>query len=440
MSRAIKTDCCVITLGCVKNQVDSEIILSMLRRNGFGLVNAPEEADIIIVNTCGFISPSAAESLEMIDELIPLTEGGRKLYVVGCLVERYGTEITDSLPEIHGLFGIREQEKLLQACAEAVGKRLESESGCDRTRTEFTGPPASAYLRVADGCDNRCAYCTIPLIRGSLISRPLVEIRSEIDWLVDQGFRELNIIAQDTTAYGMDLSMTNGINQILEYIARQKERIWGRLLYTHPRHLSESTLDMLFAEKNLCDYVDMPIQHISAGLLKKMNRGVTPERVHELIDYSRAFSPPLCLRTTVITGFPGETENEFEELLDFIKQTRFDRLGVFGYCNEEGTPAFSMANPVPEEVIEERVRIIAETQKQIHMDMNRQKTGLDTAVFIEAQGSTDTHGTGRTRHDAPDADSVVIIHGETPVEGEFARVRITGYDDYDLIGEIIDRK
>ncbi len=429
----------MITLGCVKNQVDSEIILSMLRRNGFGLVNAPEDADIIIVNTCGFISPSAAESLEVIDELIPLARDGRKLFVVGCLVQRYGTEITDSLPEIHGLFGIHEKEKLLTACAHASGRELESISGCDQTRTEFTGSPASAYLRVADGCDNCCAYCTIPLIRGHLTSRPIAEVQSEIERLIGQGFRELNVIAQDTTAYGMDLGIKDGINQILEYIARQNEPIWGRLLYTHPRHLSESTLDLLFAEKNLCDYVDMPIQHINPVLLKQMNRGVTPERIHQLIEYSRTFSPPLCLRTTVITGFPGETEKDFTELLDFIKQIRFDRLGVFGYCNEEGTPAFSMKNPVPEEMIEERVRIIAETQKEIHLYMNRQKVGRETEIFIEAQGSETFQGTGRTRHDAPDADSVVLIHGETPPEGEFARVRIIDFKDYDLIGEVIDK-
>jgi len=417
------------SLGCAKNLVDSERLLARLATAG-ALVGAPiEEADVVIVNTCGFIGPAVAESIATIRDYASWKEegAGRRLLVMGCLVERDGDALHAALPEVDGFFGLDEHQAIVAACG------LEA-SPDDGARLLLT-PVHTAYLRISDGCDNRCAYCTIPLIRGPFRSRPADEILIEARQLVDLGVRELNVIGQDTTLYGTDLAHPVAIEELLRRLSEIPNLRWLRLLYTHPAHFTDGLIEAYASIGVLCKYVDLPLQHLNDDILRRMGRRVTQADCLRLIERLRERVPDLALRTTFIVGFPGETRAQFEELVDLLERIRFDHVGVFRYSNEPGTPAATMPDQVSERTKAKRHEGLMLAQQRITIAKNRSLLGKVVEVLIDR--STDDAGVwiGRTRSQAPDVDSVTIVRGDGLVPGDFVEAQIVDVAGYDLIAQ-----
>jgi len=417
------------SLGCAKNLVDSERLLARLATAG-GLVGAAEEdADVIIVNTCGFIGPAIAESLATIRDYAARKRASQKLLVMGCLVERDIEEIGTEIPEVDGVFGLDRHDEIAAAC----GLRAEPEDGARLLLT----PPHTAYLRISDGCDNRCSYCTIPMIRGRFRSRPADEIVSEARQLVELGVRELNLIGQDTTSYGADLDGSVGIDGLLERLAGIPKLRWLRLLYTHPARFSNGLIEAYASIDVLCPYVDLPLQHASDGILRRMGRHVTQAESVRLIDRLRARVPDVAIRTTFIVGFPGETRAQFDELVDLVERLRFDHVGVFRYSNEAGTAAAGMSGQVSERTKAKREKALMLAQQRIALEKNRSTLGKVVEVLVDR--STDEPGLwiGRTRSQAPDVDSVTFVHaGADGVRaGAFVEAQIVDVAGYDLIAQ-----
>jgi ribosomal protein S12 methylthiotransferase len=426
----------LITLGCSKNLVDSEKMLGLLEANGYQL-SSEQEADLIVVNTCGFIQPAKEESIETVLEAARLKEDDRakKLIVTGCLVQRYQRQLEQQLPEADLLLGLADESQIVQHCDRLLGLRRAELHQAER---RILTPSHYAYLRIADGCDNWCSYCTIPLIRGRQRSRPIEEVTAEAGHLVRQGARELILIAQDTTKYGTDLYGKRRVDELIRELAKIEGVEWLRLLYTHPAHWWDGLIDVLAETPKVCRCLDIPLQHISDGILTEMNRRITRKQIVQLIQKLRERLPGVALRTSVMVGFPGETDQEFRELLDFLRQVRFQRLGTFSYWREEGTQAAEFARQVPQKVKEERLHQVMLLQQKISLEFNRSLVGEVLPVLIDQQADTfPVQFVGRTQLSAPEVDGQVLITEGQGQVGRFCKVKIAKAYEYDIAGEIV---
>jgi ribosomal protein S12 methylthiotransferase len=426
--------CAIVTLGCPKNQVDSEVLAGILNRKGVELVTNPEEADMIFINTCGFIEEAKEESIEAILRAVELKKNGkdRKIFVLGCLSERYREEIKKEIPEVDHYFGV---EPFHDVSRHILGPSYQWHSGayCHRVLSTL---PHTAYLKIAEGCDHQCTFCAIPQFKGRYRSRPIADIVQEAESLVYRGVRELILIAQDTTSYGSDLSGKIDLVCLLRELVEMDGLKWIRIMYTHPSHITNDLIQLISEEEKICCYLDMPLQHISDPIRKRMGRGLRGDQVRALIEKLRTNIPGLVLRTAFIVGFPGETEETFSELLDFIQRTKFERLGVFVYSSEEGTEAFLMKPTVSREISEKRYQIIMELQNQISRLNNCSLESRITPVIIDGYDEKQHLFFGRTEGDSLDIDQTVWIHGN-PTIGEIVPVLIEGSSAYDLVGTTI---
>jgi len=419
------------SLGCAKNLVDSERLLARLATAGALVGAAAEDADIIIVNTCGFIAPAVAESLETIRDVAQFKRAGscRRLFVIGCLVVRDIEPLKAELPEVDEFFGLEEHEAIVAGCGLGVAPD-------DGARLLLT-PSHTAYLRISDGCDHRCSYCTIPMIRGPFRSRPADEIVREAKQLVELGVRELNIIGQDTTSYGRDLADAPTIDGLLRRLDDLPDLRWLRLLYAHPAHFTDGLIDAYATVRRLCPYVDLPLQHLDDIILRRMGRQVTQADCLALIDRLRKRVPDVALRTTFIVGFPGETRRQFRELLDLIERIRFDHLGVFRYSNEAETPAARMGGQVSKRTKAKRQESLMLAQQEIALSKNRSSLGKVVEVLIDRPSSENGLWIGRTKMQAPDVDGVTFVHAgaDEVAPGDFIDAQILDVAGYDLIAQ-----
>ena len=429
----------VISLGCVKNRVDTEQMLALLTGAGYEVTNAPEEAEVLLVNTCGFIAPAKEESIDAIFEMAKYKKTGkcRVLCVTGCLAQRYADALLHDIPEIDCLLGVAQYADIVSLIDRALkgerpraDRRSTSMLECGRV---LTTPPYSAYVRIAEGCDNRCAYCAIPLIRGGFRSRKRADIIKEMRALAQGGAREQILIAQDTTRFGRDTG--DSLKNLIEEASGIPEIDWLRVLYMYPDETDFALLDAMASRDNVVKYLDLPLQHASEGLLKKMNRRGTMESTRALLSFARERG--FCLRTTFIVGFPGETEEDFERLMDFTREMRFDRMGAFAFSREEDTPAYDMPDQVPEEVKKERLDRLMRLQAGISLEKNRARVGTTEKLLIT--GHDGLTYLGRSQMEAPDADGVIAVLSQNELkEGSFVRAKITGAQTYDLTGEVTE--
>ena len=421
----------IITLGCSKNMVDSEVLSGQLLANEIEVVheNKKKDHNIVIINTCGFIDKAKEESIETILQQVELKRKGKleKVYVTGCLSERYRNNLEEEIPEVDAFFGTMELPRLLKTLeadykAELVGERL------------LSTPSHYAYLKISEGCNRTCSFCAIPLMRGKHVSRPVEELVIEAKKLVQSGVKEIMLIAQELTYYGLDIYKNRELPRLLHALADIPGLEWIRLHYAYPSKFPLDIIDAMKERDNICNYLDMPLQHASNNMLKAMKRQITREEMNELIFAVREKLPDICLRTTLIAGFPGETEDDVEELKSFLRQHRFERVGIFTYSHEEGTSAYDLADDVPQEVKEERAKEIMEVQQEISFEKNQEKVGRSFKVLIDKKESG--RYLGRTEFDSVEVDNEVIVHSKrvlTP--GEFVKVKITKAYDFDLEGE-----
>ena len=427
----------VISLGCAKNQVDTERMLSLLSRFGYAFTPDPAEAEVLIVNTCGFIDPAKEESINTILEMAQYKEQGRcrALVATGCLTERYRRELTEELPEIDILLGVREYEKLPGLLAQKLGLPLPAGS-CALTDRLLTTPPYRAFLRTGDGCNNRCTYCAIPLIRGNLRSEPVEELIDEAKRLADRGVSELTVIAQDTSGYGVDRYGKSMLIPLLQALNGIEALHWVRVLYTYPDTVNEALLDTLAQGEKLIPYLDIPLQHIDDDILTRMHRRGSGAYIRRLLDYLYKNYPDFTLRTTMMVGFPGETEDQFQSLLTFLRDYPFDRVGAFAFSPEEGTAAATMPDQVPDEVKQARLAALMAQQRPISLKRNQRWVGRETELLIEEL--TKTHAIGRTPREAPDVDGRVTIPRKSyHAIGEYEPIKLTQAGEYDMKGESI---
>ena len=429
----------MVSLGCAKNRVDSEVILGTLKEAGYEIVSDPAEAEIIFVNTCGFIEPAKEESIEAIFEMAKYKETGRlqKLFVTGCLAQRYIDDLYREMPEVDGFMGVADYTRLLEMIKEAeAGKR--PRYVCDGERffhaeRVLTTPAYSAYVKISDGCDNRCSYCAIPLIRGPYHSRPFDSIVEECRELAARGVTEITLIAQDTSRYGNDFPEGKLLlPELLKAVSAIEGVHWVRVLYCYPDTTDDRLLDAIANLPKVAPYVDLPLQHIDGPLLKRMNRRGSPEWIKSRIAACKERG--LTTRTTMIVGFPGETEEAFHELLQFVKEARFDRLGAFTYSPEEGTPGAEMPDQIAEEVKQRRLDELMTLQQGISLEENTARVGEICEVLCE--GAEEGMFVGRSIREAPESDGVIRFTAAREVApGEYLNVKITGADAYDLFGE-----
>lgn len=434
-----------ISLGCDKNLVDSEMMMGLLHDRGYEFTDNEEEADIIVVNTCGFINDAKEESINTILEMAKYKEKNLKaLIAAGCLVERYKNEILQELPEIDAIVGTTAFDKICDVVDDVLADKKHNElesinKMCrpDVNRIITTGGYYS-YLKIAEGCDKHCTYCSIPMIRGAYRSVPMDELVKEAEYLADNGVKELIIVAQEITVYGKDLYGEKKLPELLHRLCKVPGIQWIRLLYCYPEEITDELIETIRTEKKICHYIDMPIQHASDKILKAMGRRTNNAELRNIISKLRKEIPDICLRTTLITGFPGETEEDHKILLDFIDEMEFDRLGVFTYSPEEDTKAASFDNQVDEEVKLCRKDEIMELQQEISMDKSERLVGKELEVIIEGKASDEDVYVGRSYMDAPSVDGYVFINSEEELmSGDFAKVRIVKAMEYDLIGELI---
>ncbi len=436
----------LISLGCPKNLVDSEGIATLLRHAGYTAAATPEEADMLIVNTCGFIAPAREESLAVLRELAQVKRPGQRLIAAGCYSQRCPHELAEAVPGIDGLIGTRRWmdivtlvKQLPHPVGEGRGRGFPSLVGEDRGEVVPAVPRvavqgASAYLKLADGCRRSCAFCAIPLIKGPAVSRPPEAILSDARWLAERGVREIVLIAQDTTDYGHDLGMREGLADLLERLTAELPQVeWIRLMYAYPGRVTERLIETMARHPQILPYLDIPLQHAHPDVLRRMRRPADIEGVRRTIRRLRAAMPDIAIRTTFLVGYPGETEAEFGVLLDFVAEMKFDRVGVFTYSHEEGTPAARLEDDVPPEVKEERRERLMEIQQRISLAKNQALVGRMLDVLIEGQG--EGLSVGRSYRDAPEIDGLVLVQAELPV-GEIVPVRITAALEYDLIGNL----
>ena len=437
----------IVSLGCAKNQVDAEMLLFSLKQKGFELVDDPAKADAVIVNTCGFIESAKQESIDEIIELGKLKREGKikAIIVTGCLAERYQNEITKQLYEVDAAVGIGANSKIADIVLDALGGNKTElfpsklELPLEGGRIQST-PPYTAYLKIAEGCDNRCTYCAIPLIRGGFRSREPENVIEEAKQLAEKGVRELNVIAQDTTRYGEDLFGKPYLAKLLKELCKIEKLRWIRVLYCYPERVTDELIDVMANEEKIVKYIDLPLQHCNAEILKSMNRRGSRESLTALLNKIRDRIPNVVLRTTFISGFPGETEEQFEELCEFAKEIEFDRLGCFPYSQEEDTPAAAFPNQLDEETKQNRADIIMEQQQLIMTRRCEKLVGTTAEVLVEGFDRIAECWYGRTYADAPEVDGCVFFTtgGKKPSIGSFVNVKITDYLNVDLVGEIMD--
>lgn len=433
----------MVSLGCPKNLVDSELMLGKLKSEGFEIVNDEEAADIIVINTCGFIESAKQESINTILEMAELKGKNCELLVVaGCMAERYRNEILEEIPEVDVVLGTGSYQEIAEAIREAYGGKRVSRYGkapdlsyLDGERVVSTGK-GYAYLKIAEGCDNRCTYCIIPALRGPYRSRKMESVVEEARRLADAGIKELIVTAQDTTRYGLDLYGKRMLPELLRSLGRIEPVEWIRILYCYPEETDMALLREIAENDKVCKYIDIPIQHASPQVLRKMGRRGSIEETSRLIDMIRAEIPDAVIRTTVITGFPGETEEDFETLAAFIEKYRFDRLGAFMYSKEEGTAAYDMPGQVPAKVKRTRYNRLMKIQKKISAGLNRQRLGKVYKVLVEGVADDGIFYYGRSYAEAPEIDGLIYFTSKEPLEiNSFVNVRILDAGDYDLTGE-----
>lgn len=435
-----------ISLGCAKNQVDTEIMIAKIKKAGYKITNIMEKADIIIINTCGFIEIAREESVNTILQTGQLKIDGHLKYLVaaGCLAQRYGQELLDEIPELDGVIGISsfvEIEKHLDLIL--TGERvclIKKPTGIfiEKGPRVLTTPPGSAYLKIAEGCNNRCSYCAIPAIRGQLRSRPSHELLDEARELAGKGVKELVLIAQDTALYAQDLHGEDCIHSLTQQLTCIDGLEWIRLLYLHPAHIKEELIDLIAREPKVLPYLDIPIQHVSGSILKAMNRKHETEELALLMHGLKAKIAGLVLRTTVMLGFPGESEEDFHRLYDFVGETEFDWLGAFAFTAEEGTAAYNMPEQVPEEIKQERLDAIMKLQKGISRKKNKNRLKQSYDVLISSQLSKNLY-IGRGYFQAPEVDGLTMVKSESKLSsGDFVKVTMQAIRNYDLIGEVVD--
>ena len=437
-----------VSLGCDKNLVDSEMMITNLRKSGYTLTDDASEADVIVVNTCCFIGDAKEESINTLLELAEYKEDRCKLLVAaGCLAQRYHEEIKEDIPEVDLIVGTMGYEKLTEKVEEALNNKgvvVESLEDINYLPTPLTDRDSMsggyyAYLKIAEGCDKCCTYCVIPKVRGKYRSVPMDNLIEQAEHLVENGAKEIILVAQETTLYGKDLYGEKSLPKLLRRLSDIEELRWIRILYCYPEEITDELIDTIAELPKVCNYLDIPIQHGSDNILKKMGRWTDKKEIISIVDKLRKKIPDIALRTTLITGFPGETEEDFEELKEFVKKLRFDRLGVFTYSREEDTPAAEMEGQVPEDVKEARRNEIMEIQQEIAFEKGREHIGEDFDVMIE--GSLPDEGVyiARTYMDAPDVDGYVFISSDWHLDsGDFVKVEITGAKEYDLIGDIVE--
>jgi len=433
------------SLGCAKNLVDSELMLGILKENGYDVTEDPGEAQGIIVNTCGFIEAAKEESIEHILKLGALKDRQLKtLVVAGCLGERYAKDLLEELPEINAVVGTGDYEKIVEVMTDTLeGKRLHYVGNVDQIFKEshkrvLTTPGYTAYLKISDGCDNFCTYCIIPKLRGKYRSRKMEDILREARELAEAGVKELIVIAQDTTRYGIDLYDELKLPELLDELNKVRGIEWIRVLYAYPEMITRELIESIKRNEKVCKYLDIPVQHASNRVLKRMNRRTSKEEVTEILTRLRREIPDMVLRTSLIVGFPGEEEEDFLELYEFVKDMKFERLGVFTYSREEDTPAYDFEDQIPESLKEERQKQIMELQQQISKVKNEEKIGKTLLAIIDEKLEENEY-LGRTRGDAPEIDGGIYIKGRNDHEpGDMLHVRVTGAMEYDLIGEMTD--
>ncbi|QNK78811.1 30S ribosomal protein S12 methylthiotransferase RimO [Winogradskyella sp. PAMC22761] len=421
----------VITLGCSKNVYDSEVLMGQLKASGKDVVHE-EEGNVVVINTCGFINNAKEESVNTILEYMQKKEDGEvdKVFVTGCLSERYKPDLEKEIPNVDQYFGTTELPALLKALGadykhELIGERL------------TTTPKNYAYLKIAEGCDRPCSFCAIPLMRGKHKSTPIENLVIEAEKLAANGVKELILIAQDLTYYGLDIYKKRNLAELLENLVKVEGIEWIRLHYAFPTGFPMDVLDVMKREPKVCNYLDIPLQHISDAILKSMRRGTTEAKTTKLLKDFRAKVPEMTIRTTLIVGYPGETQADFELLRDWVKEMRFERLGCFTYSHEENTHAFNLEDDVPEEVKMERVNEIMEIQSQISWELNQAKIGKEFKVVIDRKEGN--YFVGRTEYDSPDVDNEVLIDATSTYlkTGEFATIKVIEAEDFDLYGEVL---
>jgi ribosomal protein S12 methylthiotransferase len=436
------TKVALTSLGCARNLVDSEIILGSLVRENMILCEEVNEADIVIINTCGFIQESVEESIDTILQICGLKASGpvKKVVAVGCLVQRYREELVKELPEVDAFVGVHDLGSIGRVVRELLeGKRVTELSGRshileDGPRLALT-PKHFRYVKICDGCGHACTFCAIPGIKGKLRSRSPASILAEVRGLIEEGAKEIVLIGQDTAEFGLDQGRPDALPELLREICSIDGDFWVRLLYSCPTHFSDALLEVMSTERKICRYVDLPLQHIDAEMLKAMGRQETPEEIDRLIHKIRRDIPGVTLRTSFIVGFPGEGEQEFQRLLDFIRDTKFERLGAFEFSPEEGTKAATMPGRLPEEVKHERFDRVMRLQQQISRDNNARLIGKKQSVIVDEWSEQPEYRcVGRTEGDAPEVDGNVYIQGQTARPGEFISVEFTGCLEYDMIG------
>ncbi len=421
----------LISLGCAKNLVDSEILLGGLNKTDITLTHNPEEADTIVVNTCGFLDIAREESVDTILQAAELKKTGnlKELVVMGCLSERYPDELKKEIPEVDRIFGSNDHRQIVSFL---TGKEFAKDDPLF-FRSLMT-PNHYAYLKIAEGCDNGCSFCSIPLMRGLQKSRTIPAIMDETERLVSNGTRELLVIAQDTTSYGWDLETKVYLSDLLRELNTINNLEWIRVHYAHPAHLSQRIIDAMAECDKVCNYLDMPIQHAVDTILKSMKRGLGQDGIRNRIHRLRSAIPEIAIRTTLIVGYPGETENDFNSLRDFVEEMKFDRLGIFTYSEEEGTGAAHLDDNIPRQVKDDRKNILLEIQHEISLDRNESFVGKTLKVLVDQEG--ENVSVGRTEYDSPEIDNIVHIQGKVD-KGNFVRVKIESANEYELIGSII---
>ena len=435
----------MVSLGCSKNLVDSERMLYKLRKNGYQLVTEPGLADVAVVNTCGFIKSAKEEAIDTILELGKLKEEGtlKKIIITGCLVERYKEEAAEQFPEADAVIGIGDTKDIVDILNSVMqdervlrfSPKLDAELTGERIISTL---PFFSYLKVAEGCSNCCTYCAIPQIRGKFRSVPMEDVLREANWLADNGVTELIVIAQDTSRYGEDLYGSQKLPELLRELCKIEKLRWIRTLYCYPERITDELLDTIASEPKLVKYLEIPIQHCDGDILSRMNRWGDEQQLEALFAHIRERIPGVILRTTLITGFPGETEEQFSRLAEFVQRVRFDRLGCFAYSREEGTKSYDFPDQIEPEVAAHRADLIMEQQMLISSENNEKQLGTTCEAVVEGFDRFGECWFGRTANDAPDIDGKVFFTSEKPLSvGEFVKIRITDTLDYDLIGEVI---
>lgn len=435
-----------ISLGCDKNLVDTEVMLGMLASRGYEMTNDEQEADIIVINTCCFIHDAKEESIQNILEMAEYKKNGsaKALIVTGCMAERYRQEILDEIPEVDEVLGTTAYDHILDAVDAALAGQHEVMTAdldalpLPETKRLVTTGGHFAYLKIAEGCDKHCTYCIIPKIRGNFRSVPMERLLKEAQDLAEQGVKELILVAQETTLYGKDLYGEKSLPKLLRELCKISGIRWIRILYCYPEEITDELIQVMKEEPKICHYLDLPIQHANDTILKRMGRRTSKQELIDIVQKLRKEIPDICLRTTLITGFPGETQEQHEEVMEFIDTLEFDRLGAFTYSPEEDTPAATFEDQIDEEVKEDRQADIMELQQEIAFDKAEDMIGREVLVMIEGKVADENAYVGRTYRDAPNVDGLIFINTDVElISGDFAKVKVTGALDYDLIGELM---